>query len=157
MKSIFTQTSVHSISGATYPICLNNFPESIRKHTNWNYSYVQTDRGCFLKPAFHDMPYRNSFVPEIDIVVSRSDVQTILCISGQPVKFVRIFMAIVFSFLLMMEVVLLALTITSDLDNLFPVFIPIIICAFGYLLCKIATGATFKSVVKAIQKELNNL
>ncbi len=157
MKSIFTQTSVHSISGATYPICLNNLPESIRKHTNWNYSCVQTDRGCFLKPAFHDMPYRNSFVPEIDIVVSRSDVQTILCISGQPVKFVRIFMAIVFSFLLMMEVVLLALTITSDLDNLFPVFIPIIICAFGYLLCRIATGATFKSVVKAIQKELNNL
>ena len=154
MKSIFTQTAEHSMASTTYPISLNDLPQSIHKHTDWDYSCVQTDRGYFLKPTFRDMPYRNSFVPEIDIVVSCNDTQTILHMSGQPVKFVRVFMAIWFGFALMMEVFLLALAITSYLDSLFPVFIPIIMCVFGYLLCKIATRATFKSVMKAIQKEL---
>ena len=154
MKSIFTQTAMHRMASTTYPICLNNLPQLIRKHTDWDYSCVQTDRGYFLKPTFRNMPYRNSFVPEIDIVVTRNDAQTVLCMSGRPVKFVRIFMAIWFGFALMMEVFLLVLAITSNLNSLFPVFIPIIMCVFGYVLCKIATRATFKSVMKAIQKEL---
>ena len=154
MKSIFSQAAEHRMESTTYPICLNNLPQLIRKHTDWDYSCVQTDRGYFLKPTFRNMPYRNSFVPEIDIVVTRNDAQTVLCMSGRPVKFVRIFMAIWFGFALMMEVFLFALAITSCLERLFPVFIPIILCVFGYLLCKIATGATFRSVVKASQKEL---
>ena len=154
MKSIFTQTAEHSIASTTYPICLNNLPQLIRKHTDWDYSCAQTDSGYFLKPTFRDMPCRNSFVPEIDVVVSHNNAQIVLHMSGQPVKSVRVFMAIGFGFALMMEVFLLALAITSNLDSLFPVFIPLIMCAFGYLLCKIATGATFRSVVKAIQKEL---
>lgn len=154
MKSIFTQTAEHIIASTTYPICLNDLPKLIRKHTVWDYSCEQTDIGYFLKPTFSNMPYRNSFVPEIDVVVSRNDTQTLLCMNGQPVKSVRIFMTFWFSFLLMMEVFLLALAITSNLDSLFPVLIPIILCVFGYLLCKIATRATFKSVMKAIQKEL---
>ena len=154
MKSIFTQTAEHSIANITYPTCLNDLPKSIRKHTDWNYTCTQTDSGYYLKPTFRDMPYRNSFVPEIDVVVSHNDAQTIMYMNGQPVKFVRVFMAIWFGFALMMEVFLLVLACTSNLDSLFPVFIPLIMCAFGYLLCKIATGATFRSVVKAIQKEL---
>ena len=154
MKSIFTQTAEHSIASTTYPICLNNLPQLIRKHTDWNYSCVQTDTGYFLKPIFRDMPYRNSFVPEIDVVISRNDAQTILYMSGQPVKFVRVFNAIWFGFALMTEVFLLVSAITSSLDSIFPVFIPFIMCVFGYLLCKIATKATFKSVMKAVQKEL---
>ena len=154
MKFIFTQTAEHSIANTTYPACLNDLPKLIRKHTDWDYACTQTDAGYYLKPTFRDMPYRNSFVPEIDVVVSRNDAQTILYMGGQPVKFVRVFMAIWFVFALMMEVFLLALAFTSNLDSLFPVFIPLIMCAFGYLLCKIATGATFRSVVKAIQKEL---
>ena len=154
MKSIFTQTAAPSIASTTSPICLNTLPQLIRKHTDWDYSCAQTDSGYFLKPAFRNMPYRNSFVPEVDIVVSCNDAQTVLHMSGQPVKFVRVFMTIWFYFLLIMEVFLLVLTISSNLDSLFPVFIPIIMCVFGYLLCKIATGATFRSVVKAIQKEL---
>jgi len=154
MKSIFSQTAEHSIVNTTYPICLNDLPQLIRKHTDWDYSCAQTDSGYLLQPTFHDMPYRNSFVPEIDIVVSRNNAQTILNVSGQPVKFVRVFMAAWFGFALMMEVFLLALAITSNLNSLFPVFIPIIMCVFGYVLCKIATRATFKSVMKAIQKEL---
>ena len=154
MKFIFTQTAEHSIANRTYPACLNDLPKLIRKHTDWDYACTQTDAGYYLKPTFRDMPYRNSFVPEIDVVVSRNDAQTILYMGGQPVKFVRVFMAIWFVFALMMEVFLLALAFTSNLDSLFPVLIPIIMCAFGYLLCKIATRATFKSVIKAIQKEL---
>ena len=154
MKSIFAQTAEHRIVNTTCPACLNDLPQLIRKHTDWDYRCAQTDSGYFLKPTFRNMPYRNFFVPEIDIVVSRNDMQTIMYMSGRPVKFVRIFMAIWFSFLLMMEVFLLALAITSSLDSLFAVFIPIIMCAFGYFLCKIAIGATFKSVTNAIQKEL---
>ncbi len=154
MKSIFTHTAEHSIASTTYPICLNDLPQLIRKHTDWDYSCVQTDSGYFLKPTFRNMPYRNSFVPEIDIVVSCNNMQTILYMSGQPVKFVRVFMAIWFGFALMMEIFLLALAITSNLDSFFPIFIPIIMCVLGYLLCKIATRVTFKSVMKAIKKEL---
>jgi len=154
MKSIFSQAAEHRMASATCPTCLNDLPKLIRKHTDWDYSCAQTDSGYFLEPTFRNMPYRNSFVPEIDIVVTRNDVQSILYMVGRPVKFVRIFMAIWFGFALMMEVFLLALAITSNLDSLFPVFIPIILCVFGYLLCKIATGATFKSVMKAIKKEL---
>ena len=154
MKSIFTQTAEHRIANPTCPTYLNDLPKLIRKHSDWNYSCVQTDTGYFLKPTFRDMPYRNAFVPEIDVVVSHNNAQIVLHMSGQPVKSVRVFMAIWFSFALMMEVFLLVLAITSGLDSLFPVFIPIIMCVFCYLLCKIATRATFKSVVKAIQKEL---
>ena len=154
MKSIFTQIAEHSFSNATSPAYLYDLPQLIRKHTNWNYSCVQTDTGYFLKPTFRDMPYRNAFVPEINVVVSRNDAQTILYMSGQPVKFVRIFNAIWFGFALMTEAFLLTLAINSNSDSLFPVFIPIIMYVFCYLLCKIATRATFKSVVKAIQKEL---
>lgn len=154
MKSIFTQTAEHSIASTSYPACLNDLPKLIRKHTDWDYACAQTDTGYYLKPTFRNMPYQNSFVPEIDIVISCNDAQTILYMSGRPVKFIRIFMAVWFGFALMMEVFLLALAITSNLDGLFPVFIPIILCAFGYFLCKIATRNTFRSVVKAIQKEL---
>ena len=154
MKSIFTQTAEHRIANPTCSTYLNDLPKLIRKHSDWNYSCVQTDTGYFLKPTFRDMPYRNAFIPEIDVVVSRNDAQTILYMSGQPVKFVRIFNAIWFGFALMTEAFLLTLAINSNSDSLFPVFIPIIMCVFCYLLCKIATRATFKSVVKAMQKEL---
>lgn len=154
MKSIFSQTAEHCIANTTYPMCLNDLPQLIRKHTDWDYACAQTDSGYFLKPTFRNMPYRNSFIPEIDIAVSCNDTQTILYMIGRPVKFVRVFMAIWFGFTLMMEVFLLALASTSNLDSLFPVLIPVIMCVFGYLLCKIGTRATFKSVMTAIQKEL---
>ena len=154
MKSLFIQTAEHSMANANCPVRLNDLPNLICKHTGWEYSFIQTDTGCFLQPTFRNMPYHNSFVPEIDVVVSYNDTQTILYIQGQPAKFIRRFMVFWFSSLLMIEVFLLVLAITSNLDSLFPFFAPIIMCAFGYLLCKTATGATFKSIIKAIQKEL---
>ena len=150
---LFTEMATHCINKT---ISTNDFeilPAVIRKHTDWDYTYQQKSEGCFLKPTFHNMPYRNSFVPEIDIVISNHDSQTALQMTGQPVKFVRVFMAFWFSFLLVMEVFIVILAITSSLDSLFPLFIPLAMCIFGYLLCKLATKATFNSVVKAIKKE----
>ena len=154
MKSIFAQTAEHSIDGKISPACLNDLPNMIRKHTDWEYACAQTDTGCVLMPTFRNMPYRNSFVPEIDITASHNNGQTVLHMRGQPVVFVRVFMAFWFSFLLMMEINVLAIAITSGLDSIIPAFIPIIMCAFGYFLCKIGTKVTFRSIVKAIQKEL---
>ena len=154
MKSIFSQIADHSMTSTNCSACLNDLPDLIHKNTGWDYGFTQTDTGCFLKPTFRNMPYRNSFVPEIDVVLSRKDTQTILCMRGQPVKFVRIFMAVWFSCSMMMQVALLAIAFTENMDTLFPVFIPLVLCVFGYLLCKIGTKATFKSIVKAIQKEL---
>ena len=150
---LFTEMATHCINKT---ISTNDFeilPAVIRKHTDWDYTYQQKSEGCFLKPTFHNMPYRNSFVPEIDIVISNHDSQTALQMTGQPVKFVRVFMALWFSFLLVMEVLFIILAITSNLDSLFPLFIPLAMCVFGYLLCKLGTKATFNSVIKAIKKE----
>jgi len=153
MTSLFTQMAKHRMNNDVYSDFLSKLPEAIRKHTDWEYSYQQNNAGCFLKPTFRNMPYKNAFVPEICIIVSNHEAYTMLHITGQPVKFVRIFMALWFSFLLAMEAFFIILSITSSLDSLFPLFIPLAMCAFGYLLCKLATKATFNSVVNAIKKE----
>ena len=155
MKRLFTQTAEYKTSNTSYSEFLQKLPEVIYKYTNWEYKSQQRCDGYFLKPTFRNMPYRNSFVPEIDIVVSNHDAYTMLHITGQPVKFVRIFMALWFGFLSLMQVLLLIPTITSKLDSIIPIFIPIVMSAFGYLLCKFATKATFNSVIKAIKKEFH--
>ena len=155
MKRLFTQTAEYKTSNTSYSEFLQKLPEVIYKYTNWEYKSQQSCAGYFLKPTFRNMPYRNSFVPEIDIVVSNHEAYTMLHITGQPVKFVRIFMALWFGFLSLMEVFLLILAITSNLDSIIPIFIPIVMCAFGYLLCKFGTKATFNSVIKAIKKEFH--
>ena len=154
MSKLFALTAKYSINTTICSDFFEKLPEVIRKHTGWDYSYQQRDAGCALKPTFRNMPYRNSFAPEIVIIVSFDKAHTVLQMSGQPVKFVRVFMTLWYSFLLTMEVFFLLYAITSELDNIFPVFIPVVLCAFGYLLCKVATKTTFNSVVKAIQKEL---
>lgn len=153
MTRLFTQTAEHKINSTANSDFLQKLPEVIRMHTGWEYTYQQRKDGCFLKPTFRNMPYRNSFVPEIDIIASNHEVHTMLHITGQPVKYVRIFMTLWFGILALMEVCWLILAITSNLDSIIPVFIPIAMCVFGYLLCKLGTKATFNSVVNAIRKE----
>ena len=150
---LFTEMATHCINNTISTNSFKLLPEVIRQHTDWDYAYQQKPTGYNLKPTFRNMPYRNSFVPEIDIVFSNRDSKTELQMIGRPVKFVRVFMAFWFSFLLVMEVFIVILAITSSLDSLFPLFIPLAMCIFGYLLCKLATKATFNSVVKAIKKE----
>ena len=151
MKSIFECTAEHRTA---CQVNLNDLPDIIRKRTDWDYTVTTTGTGCLLKPTFRNMPYRNSFVPEIDITVSRDDTQTVLHMCGRPVTFVRIFMGIWFGFLLPVQALLLILAFTANLDSIFPVFIPAIMMVFGYLLCKLATRATFRSIVQAIQPPL---
>lgn len=154
MKIGFSQTTVHKI---TCPISRNlpdTLPEAIQQDTGWNYICAQNANGYLLKPTFRNMPYRNSFVPEIVVVISQDNDQPVLHIQGQPVKFVRIFMKFWFGFLLLMEVFLLAMAATASLDNLFSLFIPIIMCIFGNVLCAIGTKASFQTIVKAIQKAI---
>ena len=153
MSILFTEIANCSFNNAIPSTFFRALPDVILKYTDWEYSCQETDTGCFLKPTFRHMPCRNSFVPEIDVVVSSCGEHTILQMRGQPVKFVRIFMAIWFVFLLMFELCFLVLAITSKLDSIFPVFVPIGMCAFGYLLCKLATKATFNSVINAIRRE----
>ena len=150
---LFTEMATHYINKTISTSGFEILPEVIRQHTDWDYAYQQKTKGCSLKPTFRNMPYTNSFVPEIDVVISNHNSQTELQMIGQPVKFVRVFMALWFSFLLALQVYFIILAITSNLDGLFPLFIPLVMCAFGYLLCKLATKATFNSVVKAIKKE----
>lgn len=154
MKSLFIETAEQCVAHENCSDILNALPNVIRQHTGLDYALSRTDTGCFLKPTFRTMPHRNSFVPEINIVVSNNDTQTILLVQGQPVKFIRCFIAFWFGFLLMMDVVLLALAITGNLDSLFPFLVTVILHIFGYLLCKIGTRSTFRSIMKAIQKEL---
>ena len=150
---LFTEMATHCINKNFSTNGFEILPDVIRQHTDWDYTYQQKPTGCSLKPTFRNMPYRNSFVPEIEIVISDRDSQTELQMIGQPVKFVRVFMALWFSFLLALEVFFIILAITSNLDSLFLLIIPLTMCAFGYLLCKLATKATFNSVVKAIKKD----
>ncbi len=154
MKNIFTQTAEHNIKNSSVSDCLSKLPDAIRKHTDWEYSYLQTENGCFLKPMFENMPYRNSFVPAIDVVMSHQDTQTVLHMRGTPVKSVRIFMAFWFSCLLLLEIFMLTLVITSDL-SIYALFTPFLMCALGYSICEIATKITFKAVIKAIRNEFS--
>ena len=150
----FNQTAQHSINKAICSDFFEKLPEVIRKHSDLDYLIIhQCDKGCSLKPTFRNMPYRTSFVPEIDIVVSSDETHTVMHISGQPVRFVRVFIAFYFSFLFVMEVFFIHFAVTSKPDSVFPVFIPVVMCVFGYFLCQIATKVTFNSVIKAIKKE----
>lgn len=150
----FSYMSEHRTNKSITADALDNLPGAIRRHTDWNYTCAQTDSGCLLKPIFRDMPYRNSFVPEIDVAVSCNDGQSHLCMRGQPVKMVRYFMAFWLGVVLLMQVLVVALAIASKLNGLFPLFLPAIMFVWGYFLCKISSKRVFISVVKAIQQEI---
>ncbi len=149
----FSQKAEIFIDGSVDNACLQNLTTLIHCQTDLNYSLEQTERGGILKPSFKNMPYRNSFVPEIDIVVSQNNEGTYMNMTGKPVKSVRVLMMFWFGLLAMMELFLLIIASISEFTELFPLFVPIVMCIFGYFLCKIATKLTFQKVVKAIQKK----
>lgn len=153
MKEIFTQMAEHKIKNADCSDFFKKLPNLIYTYTDWPYKYQLKDDGYLLKPIFRNTTYRNSFIPEINIVLSNDEDYTMLHITGRPVKLVRVFMALWFGILSLMEAFLLILAITSNLNGIFPVFIPIIMCVFGYLLCKRGTNVTFNTVMKVIKEE----
>lgn len=153
MKIGFSQTAKHTISGSIGTDFPKRLSETLSLRTDWNYSCIEKEDGYFLKPSFRNMPYRNSFVPEIEIKISQNNGQTSLHMTGQPVKSVRIFMGFWFGFLLMMGVLSLIAVATSGAEEIPFVLICVGMGVFGYLLSEIGTRLTFRSVVKAIQTE----
>lgn len=150
---IFTQSATLTMDKTVGPGYLEILPDAIYKHTHLDYSYQQKSSGCLLRPTFRKMLYKNSFVPEIDIEISYHDSQTIMQMIGQPIKFVRAFMTFWFSALLILEALFCILALTSMLDSFLFVFLPLMMGVFGYLLCKLATKATFHTVVTAMREE----
>jgi hypothetical protein len=148
----FSQTAEHHLCGTLPHPFSDALIKAIQSHSGWQYSCTQTTDGYYLKPTFRNMPYRNSFVPEITIDLSEHNGQTTLVLTGQPIAPVRIFMWVWLSFTATMQVLLLALMLLSGKFQLIPSLIPSIMILFGYLLCKLATRFTFRSVVAAIVK-----
>jgi hypothetical protein len=129
-------------------------PKAIARCSGWKYTCTPTPEGYLLEPTFRDDPYRNSFVPEISLVASQINGQPAWMMKGRPVMFIRIFMGIWFGGLFRMELLLILIALFSEIA-LFPLLIPVMMCAFGYLLCKIVTNRTFRAVAKAIQTEVS--
>ncbi len=155
MKALLAQTAKHEIDNAIPFTTFEKLPEIIWEHTDWEYTYRQTSTGCFLKPTFRNMPYRNSFIPEIDITVSCDEAHTTLHISGRPVKSVRIFMTLFYAIWSVFSVLLIILAITTQQDILFIAIMPLVLGAFFLLVGKFSLQAIFNSIVKAIQKEFS--
>lgn len=153
MKAFFEQSATHKIDNAIPFTTFEKLPEIIREHTDWEYTYRQTSTGCFLKPTFRNMQYRNSFIPEIDITVSCDEAHTTLHISGRPVKSVRIFMTLFYAIWSVLSEWLIIQAITSQQGILFIAIMPLVLGAFFLLIVKFSLQAIFNSIVKAIQKE----
>ena len=149
----FQESAVHRISKPITGDFSDKLIHAIHWHTNWNYCCVQSGDGYLLKPTFRDMPYRNSFLPEISVSVSQCDGQISLSMKGKPIIPVRVFMWFWFGFLLVMWALLIFVADTSALDSIFPFFVPGIMLVGGYLLCKLGMTIPFRSIVKAIQNE----
>ncbi|MBE6880285.1 MAG: hypothetical protein E7490_05580 [Ruminococcaceae bacterium] len=154
MKNVFSQATEISVKTSPISERLKILPQDILKHTDREYSCEITDKGCYLKPTFRNMPYKNSFVPELSVTITEKGDEAVLQMTGKPVKAVRIFNICFCAFLLIIEVLLLLLFITSGIRSIFPLFIPIVIILLNFLIIKVGTASTFKSVVRAISKEL---
>ena len=154
MKIGFSQMLEFSINGNIRTDCFGDLPEAIYHDTDTTYSCELTENGCFLKPSFRDMPYRNSFAPEIDISISQDNDRSFLCIKGKPVKIIRSFMMCWCGFLLMMEAVFLIMAAILKIDSLFLVSFPVILSIFGCLIWKVVFHTTCRSVVNVIKEEL---
>ena len=152
MKPMFTFTAEHRIPGADGFVDLNGLPDLISQHTDWNYSCQQTDTGCVLMPVLRRMPYCNSFVPEIEVTVSRDGPDTVLHMRGRPVPMIRVFVALWLGAVSLFEIAFLAFVFASGLESLPLLLVPAGMWIYGFLLCKIGTKATFRSVTAAIGK-----
>ena len=151
---IFTQSIKYSTNRYVSPDCFEKLPGLISKYTDLDYTYQKKNGGCFLYPSFGNMSCRNAFVPEIDIVFSSEEADDVICISGRPVKVVRIFMTLWFVFSLLAEGLLIVDVLTAESDSL-ELLIPFAIGVFGFLVCKLFTKAAFDAVVKVIKREFS--
>ncbi len=152
MKLSFAHTVSFKASSNISPDLLAKLPETIYQNTNFEYTYEATDTGCRLTPTFRNMPYGNSFVPEIDIMLSEHEGFSMLHITGQPVKTIRIFAAFCSICSLLLAIFALVVMLISK-DNILFVLAPIGMSVFSYFFCKLGTKATFNYIIKAIKNE----
>lgn len=132
---------------------LMDLPNGIRRGTGWNYTCEKTRTGYCFNPSFRNMPYHNSFVPKIDVAITQSDGYTVLHLTGQPVEWIQVFTIIFCGFALVMHALLLAIMVFTNSVELFPLLLTLLMCAFGYFLCRLGTKYTFQNVVKTIENE----
>ena len=152
MRFDFSQCENCRISvpdGAVLPELLLN---AIHSHTDLRYSWEQTANGFFLKPRFREIPYRNSFLPELTVTVSREGDSADLQITGRPVNYVRIGVQIWIICVLLFWIPVLVGAAASAWDSIIPVLIPPFMAVFAYLLCKLGMLFPFRSVINAIEK-----
>ena len=153
MRIGITQTADYQINHTLSEDFFTGLAIAIQRQTEWGYICRKTDAGYYLKPTFRNMPYRNSFVPEIFIEAAENDGLTILHMRGRPVKIIRYFSAFFSFFCLLFQIDCFAILFTCGMDNLIPLFIPAALFIFNYLLCKLGTKFSFRKVIEAIENE----
>lgn len=135
-----------------------DFPQQMTKalltETNKTYVCTPTDQGYLLTPKRMFSAEKNAFNPVVSISATREDAQTTLTLNGSPAKFTRVFYWLFNLCALVMEVLLLVIFCPSDLDPIFPVFIPLILIVFSFLLTWLGTKLSFRAVVKTIERML---
>ena len=156
MKFGFQQKDVCHIKGDLSSAVAAKLPEKIAYYTGWNYKIEQITDGYLLTPTFKKAPYRNSFVPEITVCISPSDGETVVQFVGQPVLFTRVFMGVWFCTLAFFAVVFLSLFLLGAMETPWFLLAPAGMGVFGYLLCKLGTKYTFRSIMKAIRGALEH-
>ena len=135
-----------------FPKCLETL---ILRDTGYEYTCSETPEGYKLHPTFCLMPYKNSFVPEIAMVVDRQKEGTILRLTAQLVRSVRTVMKILMGFGLSMLALLLMLGVSGNLNSPFLVLIDVAIILYGFMLAKLGLKFTFRKIAAAIQRKLS--
>ena len=144
-----------SVDGALpkdFPKCLET---SILLDTGYEYTCSETPEGYMLRPTFCLMPYKNSFVPEIAVVVDQQKEGAILRLTAQLVRSVRTVMKILMGFGLSMLALLLVLAVSGNLNSPFVVLVDVAIILYGFVLAKLGLKFTFRKIAAAIQRELS--
>ena len=142
----FTETVVHKTESPVGDDLTELLLSIAHNHTNFQYTCEKKEDRYWLRPTFKNMPYRNSFVPEIYVALGWEGDQRVFTIQGRPVRNVRIFMTIWF-FSLLPHGIIGLLTMEG-----IPRFIPLFMAVFGYLLCKLGGRRTFYTFTEGLQK-----
>ena len=134
------------------PKCLET---AILMDTGYEYTCSETQEGYILQPTFRLSPHKNSFVPEIAVVVDNQEEQTILRLAAKPVRSVRAVMKIFMGLALFMFVLLLMIAVSGNLNSPFVLLVGAAIVLYGFLLAKLGLKFTFRKIAAAIQGELS--
>ena len=153
MRIPFQQTATCKVNREITSDFYFKLTQAIFNRTKLKYTHYHRTYGCFLKPTNLRLgKMLNSFIPELNIVASRQDSQTILHISGQPVMHIRIFMAIWIGYFLLHGIAFLVRAINAN-ESIVPALIAFGLCVCSYLFFELVTKAYFRSVINAIEQE----